>query len=92
MRGDGDGGSGWDLLPANRRAALKAQVMVRDGRVCQLRIKGVCTYTATQVDHIRLARIHGHGLDNLQAACAPCNRRKGEPVDDTDPQPLAGAW
>lgn len=52
---------------------LRAMVLLRDEFTC-----AICGAYATQVDHI-LARIHGgsdHPL-NLQAACKPCNQRKG---------------
>ncbi len=88
----GDGGSGWDLVPAHMRARIRRALFAAKGHVCHLRIKGVCTYTATQADHIRDAKVHGHGLDNLQPACAPCNRRKGRPVASGDPAPLPGGW
>lgn len=85
------GGSGWRNLPAPLRRRLRLAVFVRDRYVCQLRLPG-CTTDATQADHIRPAHLYGHGLDNLQAACASCNRKKGEPEELTDPKSLPGAW
>lgn len=85
------GGSGWSEVPSHVRSRLRRVVLERDGYVCQLQLK-CCTYKATQADHIRPAAIHGHGIDNLQGACWPCNRAKGEPLDDTDPAPLPSAW
>jgi 5-methylcytosine-specific restriction endonuclease McrA len=80
-----------DEFAAHVRAKIRRAVLTRDKGVCQLRLK-VCTYTATQADHIRPRATHGDGLDNLQAACAACNRAKGEPDPLDDPAPLPGAW
>ncbi len=53
---------------------LRAIVLLRDEFTCAM-----CGGYATQVDHI-LARAHWgtDELDNLQAACKPCNQRKGD--------------
>lgn len=52
---------------------LRAVVLVRDKFTCAM-----CGAFANQVDHI-FARAHGgsDALLNLQAACKPCNQRKG---------------
>lgn len=58
--------------------ALRAAVLKRDGHRCRIRGKG-CQKTATDCDHIVGWRDGGAWLDpeNLQAACGPCNNRKG---------------
>ncbi|HCB34739.1 MAG TPA: HNH endonuclease [Acidimicrobiaceae bacterium] len=53
---------------------------------CQIRIEHVCAGEATEVDHIKPVTAGGSDdLDNLQAACGPCNKEKG----DTWPWPPA---
>lgn len=55
-------------------------VLARDGYVCQLKLDG-CTITATHVDHIvPFADGGSDDMTNLQAACAPCNLKKGRAV------------
>lgn len=57
--------------------AIRQQVLVRDHHECRLRLPG-CTGTATTVDHVvAVANGGGRHPDNLQAACMPCNTRKG---------------
>lgn len=75
-------------LQSWRWQKLRLEVLRRDHHQCQIRLAG-CTDYATQVDHI--IAVDGEPPDsplwfdkaNLQAACAPCNRRKwsasGEP-------------
>lgn len=75
----GQGGSG-----AWRR--VRASVLRRDGYRCRLRIAGICTDLATQVDHrvnlatLGIPRNHPRALDpaNLQAVCAECHAYKTE--------------
>jgi hypothetical protein len=52
---------------------LRDFIMERDGYKCQIRIAGVCTIDATQIDHIA-----GPSMEpsNLQASCRPCNMNK----------------
>ena len=56
---------------------LRLLILERDGFTCQLRLPG-CTGLASHVDH-RVSRRDGGSdhPDNLQAACANCNQRKG---------------
>jgi len=43
---------------------------------CEIRIEGVCTHRATQVDHIIPVSQGGtHALANLRASCQPCHRK-----------------
>ena len=53
---------------------LTAAVLERDGRVCHW-----CGGFATSADHYPVARCDGgpDTLDNLVAACMPCNQRRG---------------
>lgn len=83
----------WSNLPLSRRRALRLAVFARDRHLCQLAYPGICTMVATVADHVRPRETHGDGLDNLQAACAPCNGHKGRPGSrDPGPEPVAGAW
>ncbi len=58
-------------------AANRKVVLERDGHLCQLRLEG-CRGVATTVDHI-VPRSKGgdHNLENLRAACAWCNTKRG---------------
>ncbi len=83
----------WGDIPRAARSALRLAVFARDNGTCQLRYEGVCTIVATEADHVRDRATWGDGLDNLQAACRPCNQRKGKP-GGADPAPgrVKGAW
>lgn len=65
-----------DVLPPGPRnwTETRAVVLYRDGYLCQ-----ICRDApATEVDHVWPRRMGGtDDLDNLQAACVPCNRQKG---------------
>jgi 5-methylcytosine-specific restriction endonuclease McrA len=69
---------------------LRAAVLERDGRRCQLEYAG-CRGEATTADHIVPRRFGGRDtLANLRAACGPCNSRRG---DGTKPVAKAvSAW
>src|ERR1700733_6754577 len=61
-------GSGW--------ARLSAAVLKRDRYECQLQLPG-CLGRATTADHIIPKSRGGTAtMDNLQAACRPCNSAK----------------
>jgi 5-methylcytosine-specific restriction endonuclease McrA len=75
--------------------------MRRDQYRCQIRSAG-CLGGATMCDHIvNRASGGGHGVANLQAACAPCHAaktaregggyRSGSSTRDPSPQPRT-AW
>lgn len=80
----------WASVPSAARARLRAAVLERDGHRCQLRLDG-CTAIATQADHIRSRELAGDGLDNLRAACATCNTKRGKPGRG-DPAPRPSRW
>jgi len=57
--------------------ARRARVLERDGYQCQIRYVGICTGTATHMDHIVPLSKGGADTDaNSQSACAPCHKRK----------------
>lgn len=57
-------------------AAIRLQVLQRDLHICQH-----CGGEATEVDHVIPKAAGGKDdLDNLVAACKPCNSRKGARV------------
>ena len=67
------------LMSLNPRAWVRIRklVMMRDHYECQIRMPG-CLLRATQIDHrIPRADDGSDDLENLQAACAVCNRKKG---------------
>lgn len=83
----------WDGVSGRLRARLRAAVFARDGGVCRLAYEGICTHIATEADHVQAREVAGDGLDNLIAACRPCNLHKGAPGrHDADVQPIEGAW
>ena len=57
--------------------AVRLAVLERDGRVCMIRLPG-CMVAATAVDHIVELEDGGapYAMENLQAACRPCNTAK----------------
>lgn len=83
----------WAALGQRQRARLRLAVLARDEGVCQLRYPGICTHMATEADHVRARETHGDTLDNLQAACRPCNLHKGRPAAADPPHQVPrGAW
>lgn len=59
-------------LPSNWKS-LRLVVLRRDSWRCQLQLPG-CLEGASEVDH----RVRGdnHALDNLQAVCSACHKKK----------------
>ncbi|HCB33811.1 MAG TPA: HNH endonuclease [Acidimicrobiaceae bacterium] len=58
---------------------LRKAVFAAANGQCEIRIRNVCSRKATQVDHIKPRSKGGSTRrSNLQAACAPCNRAKGD--------------
>jgi hypothetical protein len=68
-------------------------VLRRDGFRCQLQLPGVCRIDAPlfggHVHHVhgktKCPGCRADHLDHLQAACAPCNLKTGEPTRKGDP-------
>ena len=58
-------------------AAVRKQVLARDGYVCQIRL-GACRGLADTVHHVVELEDGGsaYALSNLQAACRSCNASK----------------
>jgi 5-methylcytosine-specific restriction endonuclease McrA len=69
---------------------VRAYVLQRDGRRCQLRLPRVCKGLATQVHHTQARELVGDDPAHLVAACGACNGSVGDPTrHDPDPQPRA---
>lgn len=68
-----EGSTRRERLPATW-ASLRRYVLNRDGHRCQLQYD-CCVQVATDVDHMQ-ASTDDHDPARLQAACAPCHRRK----------------
>lgn len=67
-------------VDANRWRWSKTRrlALARDGHRCQLRIPGICTGTATEVDHVRPRAVGGGDeLDNLRSVCHRCHISRG---------------
>jgi hypothetical protein len=73
---------------------VRAEVLKRDGGMCQVQIRGVCRGVADQVDHIIPAAVTGPVFDPalLRACCRPCNnvlawqrRKGGQPSSSSTP-------
>ena len=61
-----------------RWSKTRALVLARDRHRCQLAIPGICTTTATEVDHIRPRAIGGDdGMENLRSVCHRCHVSRG---------------
>jgi len=48
-------------------------VLVRDGRLCQARLAGICTKMATQAHHKSYRHLYHEPLFELVAVCRPCH-------------------
>ena len=67
-------GQGFYKSPAWKR--IRAQALIRDHYVCQLRLSSKCTGIATEVHHIMSLEGHpdlGLSLDNLISCCWFCH-------------------
>lgn len=64
----------------------RAQILLRDGYRCRLRIAGVCTSAADCVHHT-LGKGVSDDPAHLVAACTACNVHIGQPSKATDPSP-----
>jgi hypothetical protein len=72
---------------------VRARVLRRDGFLCQLKIKGVCTIDAPMRGghahhlHGKESGCHGCAADvasHIVAACAACNLKIGDPSRAAD--------
>jgi 5-methylcytosine-specific restriction endonuclease McrA len=89
---------GWKGGSSRAQRKQRAAVLRRDGGLCQLRIpidpadsqdEG-CEVYATHVHHKRGISVSGKvvaNLDDLEAACARCNLKAGDPTEHDDPEP-----
>lgn len=58
----------------------RALIFDRDNNRCTLNLEG-CTKRATEIDHIiPISKGGSSGIDNLQAACSNCNKRKNDKI------------
>lgn len=68
----------WKGGSTRRWREQRRRILLRDRGLCQIQLPGVCRIQADCVDHIK-----GKGVseadEDLQAACTPCNLRKGQP-------------
>lgn len=69
----------WKGGSTTRWRRVRAQVLLRDQHLCQLKIAGVCTTVARQVHHLLPRSVAGDDMLYLVAACMACNNRVGEP-------------
>lgn len=78
----------WEAGSSKAWRRLRSRVLLRDRGLCQLRLDG-CLIYATQVHHTQpwTGRPEQTPIDQLVAACAPCNRAAGEPTADPKPTP-----
>lgn len=82
--------AGWAGGSSRRWRRIRAQVLARDGYLCQLRLPGVCTVHAPLEGghvHHTLGKDRGDDPAHLIAACEACNLAVGEPVPDPAPIP-----
>jgi 5-methylcytosine-specific restriction endonuclease McrA len=78
---------GWIRGSTRAWRKVRAYVLDRDGRRCQLGLPG-CTTIATRAHHTRDRALVGDNPAHLVAACAWCNQSTGEPGrHDPDPTP-----
>lgn len=62
-------------IPAKTRAFIKE----RSQGVCEMRVEGVCTGRAVQIDHIKnRSQGRDHDPSNLQHGCLACHKFKTE--------------
>jgi 5-methylcytosine-specific restriction endonuclease McrA len=77
----------WAGGSSARWRTIRRTVLIRDGHRCRIKIKGVCTRTATCVHHTRGRAVTGDDPRYLVAACRPCNLKMGDPTRGPDPRP-----
>lgn len=75
----------WQAGSTRAWRRIRARVLVRDGGLCQLRVKGVCTNLADCVHHTAGRSVTGDDERYLLASCTPCNLHIGDPTKLQDP-------
>lgn len=78
---------GWEGGSTRAWRKLRSDVLFRDGGLCQLKLEGCAVY-ADQVHHkdgVALGKITDPA--RLEAACASCNWKVGDPTAKADPDP-----
>lgn len=89
---------GWEGGSSRAQRRQRSDVLRRDGGLCQLKIPrdpddpgdDGCEVYATHVHHKRGITISGKvvaNLNDLEAACARCNLKAGDPTKLGDPEP-----
>jgi 5-methylcytosine-specific restriction endonuclease McrA len=84
------GSQRWAKGSTTQWRRVRALVLDRDGWRCQIKLPGEwvtrhgqarrCLGRATQAHHTRPREVVGDDPRYLVAACAPCNRRVGDPT------------
>jgi hypothetical protein len=68
--------------PKDIPAKTRRLVHERSGGMCEMRVPGICTGRAVQIDHIKnKSQGLDHSLDNLQHGCLACHKFKTENPD-----------
>jgi 5-methylcytosine-specific restriction endonuclease McrA len=70
---------GWPGGSTRAWRKIRAAILARDGRQCQLRIEGICRGRADCVHHTAGRAVTGDDPRHLVAACTPCNLHIGDP-------------
>lgn len=70
----------WKSGSSYRWRKVRLYVFARDGNICKLQIKGVCTNKATEVHHLVGREVSGDDPHYLTVACRPCNLKAGKPA------------
>lgn len=77
----------WQSGSTREWRRIRAWVLTRDERRCQLKLEG-CTTIATQVHHTVGREVTGDNPDYLVASCLSCNNKVGDPRrHDPAPRP-----
>ena len=82
--------------------ATRLLALARDGERCKIAYEGTwvtrdgierrCLGKATQVHHTGAREVVGDDLQYLVSACAPCNRRAGDPTAGDPAHRSMTAW
>lgn len=79
----------WAAGSDTRWRAFRVTILDRDRWTCTIASAGICTGVASEVDHVQPLSRGGAKYDpgNCRAACAPCNRARGNAAPEPQPQP-----